>query len=307
MRGLGIVAAAALGIALWLAPLPVPATDTRAGDTRAGDTRAKEPPRGLASLQAFVPEPGPDVFGTSVPFAAEKRASAVRLAALGFGARAGLARRAWEIAAMLDRHGAKLSAIYRFGDLVLRRDGFTVLPPVLAETRRAFRLDTRAGDTRAGDTRVGEPAGTRAASARRVLRILEPARLVSAMPDWRDWLMRSWSPAEPPASVLFPRDAREDARWRRLLAEGWAEGTALADDIFAADLDRLNRTFEGVVLWHRLNRAGMLTAPGVEIERAGVSGHESLMRIGAASARIARPARFELDAGRWAPPSGALR
>ena len=175
---------------------------------------------------------------------------------------------------------------------MLRRDGFTVLPPVLAETRRAFRL---------------EPAGTRAASARRVLRIVEPARLVSATPDWRDWLARSWLPAEPPASVLFPRDAREDARWRRLLAEGWAEGVALADDIFAADLDRLNRTFEGVVLWHRLKRAGMLTAPGVEIERAGVSGHERLMRIGASSARIDRPARFELDAHRWAPPTGALQ
>ena len=173
MRGPGILASAALGIALWLAPLSVPAT---------------EPPPGLASLQAFAPEPGPDVA-----FAAEKRASAVRLAALGFGARAGLARRAWEIAAMLDRHGAKLSAIYRFGDLVLRRDGFTVLPPVLAETRRAFRL---------------EPTGNRAASARRVLRILEPARLVSAAPDWRDWLERSWLPAEPPASVLFPRDNR---------------------------------------------------------------------------------------------------
>ena len=277
MRGLGIAAASALAIALWLAPLPVPATGMRAG----------EPPPGLATLQVFAPEPGPDV-----PFAVEKRASAVRLAALGFGARAGLARRAWEIAAMLDRHGAKLSAIYRFGDLVLRREDFAVLPPVLAETRRAFRL---------------EPAGTRAASARRVLRILEPARLVSAAPDWRDWLERSWSPAEPPASVLFPRDAREDARWRHLLAEGWAEGTALADDIFAADLDRLNRTFEGVVLWHRLHRAGMLTAPGVETERAGVSGHESLMRIGAASARIARPARFELDAGRWAPPAEDAR
>ena len=267
MRVLRVLAVAGLGIAL--APLPVPAT---------------EPPPGLAALQAFAPEPGPDV-----PFAAEKRASAVRLAALGFGARAGLARRTWEIAAMLDRHGQKLSAIYRFADLVLRADGFTVLPPVLAETRRAFRL---------------EPAGTRAASARRVLRIVEPARLVSAAPDWRDWLERSWLPAEPPASVLFPRDAREDARWRRLLAEGWAEGAALADDIFAADLDRLNRTFEGVVLWHRLSRAGMLTAPGIEVERAGLSGHERLMRIGAASARISRPARFELDAGRWAPPAG---
>ena len=252
-----------------LAPLPVPAT---------------EPPPGLAALQAFAPEPGPDV-----PFAAEKRASAVRLAALGFGARAGLARRTWEIGAMLDRHGPRLSAIYRFGDLVLRENGFTVLPPVVAETRRAFRL---------------EPAGTRGASALRVLRILEPARLVSAAPDWRDWLERSWLPAEPPASVLFPRDDREHARWRRLLAEGWARGVALADDIFAADLDRLNRTLEGVVLWHRLSRGGMLTAPGIEVEWAGVSGHERLMRIGAASAKIARPARFELDAGRWAPPVG---
>ena len=266
MRGLRVLAVAALGIAL--APIPVPAT---------------EPPPGLAALQAFSPEPGPDVT-----FAVEKRASAVRLAALGFGARAGLARRTWEIGAMLDRHGPRLSAIYRFGDLVLREDGFTVLPPVLAETRRSFRL---------------ERAGTRAASARRVLRILEPARLVSAAPDWRDWLERSWLPAEPPAAVLFPRDSR-DARWRSLLAEGWAKGVALADDIFAADLDRLNRTFEGVVLWHRLSRAGMLTAPGIEVERAGVSGHETLMRIGAASAKIARSARFQLDAGRWAPPGG---
>ena len=244
---------------------------------------AAEPPPSLTSLQKFVPAAGPEI-----PFAAEKRASAVRLAALGYGSRAGLARRAWEIAVTLDRHAAKLGAVYRFGDLVLREDGFTVLPPVLAETRRAFRL---------------EPAGTRAASAGRVLRIVEPARLVSAAPDWRDWLRRSWAAAEPPASVLFPRDRDEDARWRRLLAEGWAEGVALADDIFAGDLDRLNRTFEGVILWHRLHGTARVTAPGIEIERVGVSGHESLMRIGTATARIARPARFELDAGRWAPPA----
>ncbi len=244
---------------------------------------AAEPPPDLASLQEFVPEAGP-----GIPFAAEKRASAVRLAALGFGARAGLARRAWEIAAMLDRHAATLRAVYRFGDFVLREGGFTVLPPILAETRRAFRL---------------ERSGAHAASADRVLRIVEPARLVSAAPDWRDWLRRSWAAAEPPAAVLFPRDRDEDARWRRLLAEGWARGRALADDIFAADLDRLNRTFEGVILWHRLHRTARVTAPGIDIERAGVSGHESLMRIGTATARIAQPARFELDAGRWAPPA----
>ena len=276
-------------LAAALVAAPVPAVRATAV--------AAEPPPGLAAVQAFVPEAGPDIPGTSASFAAGKRASAVRLAALGFGARAGLARRAWEIGVLLDRHEARLGAIYRFGDLVLREDGFTVLPPVLAETRRAFRLDAGAGDL----------AGTAAASAERVLRIVQPARLVSAAPGWRDWLGRSWLPAEPPASVLFPRDAEEEARWRGLLAEGWAKGRALADDIFAADLDRLNRAFTGVVLWHRLHRTGRVTAPDVEIDRAGVSGHERLVRIGAASARIARAARFELDAGRWAPPAGGAR
>ena len=246
-----------------------------------------EPPPDLRSLQQFVPE-----AGSGIPFAAEKRAAAVRLAALGFGARAGLARRAWEIAAMLDRHAARMSAVYRFGDLMLNEGGFgtgvfPVLPPVVAETRQAFRLGR---------------AGTRAASAERVLRIVEPAKLVSAPPDWRGWLYRSWPPAEPPASVLFPRDDEEDDRWRRLLAEGWARGRALADDIFAADLDRLNRTFEGVILWHRLHRAARVSAPDIEIVRAGVAGHERLVRIGSASARIARAALFELDTGKWAPP-----
>ena len=245
---------------------------------------AAEPPPDLAALQSLEPKAGPEV-----PFAEEKRADAVRLAALGFGSRAGLARRTWEIAALLERHAGRLSAIYRFGDLMLSEAGFSVLPPVVAETRDAFRL---------------ERAGTRAASAERVLRIVAPARLLSAAPHWRDWLGRSWPDAAPPASVLFPRDAGERTRWRTLLGEGFAQGAALADDIFSADLDRLNLSFEGVILWHRLHRAAMVTAPGIETARTGVSGHERLMRVRAASARLARPARFELDAALWAPPAG---
>ena len=245
---------------------------------------AAEPPPDLTAIQAMAPEAGPEV-----PFGEEKRAGAVRLAALGFGSRAGLARRTWEIAALLERHAVRLSAIYRFGDLMLSEAGFSVLPPVVAETRDAFRL---------------ERVGTRAASAERVLRIVARARLLSAAPHWRDWLGRSWPDTAPPASVLFPRDAGERTRWRTLLAEGFAQGAALADDIFSADLDRLNLSFEGVILWHRLHRAAMVTAPGIETARTGVSGHERLMRLAAASARLARPARFELDAARWAPPFG---
>ena len=139
--------------------------------------RAADPPPDLQALYEFGPAPG-----AAIPFAEEKRHSAMRLAALGFGARAGLARRSWEIGVMLERLSAPLSAIYRFGDLMLTGQGFTVLPPVLAETRQAFRLG------------LGQD---RAASARRVLRIVEPERIVSAAPHWRDYLVRSWRTARP--------------------------------------------------------------------------------------------------------------
>ena len=78
---------AAAFIAAPLAALSVPAA------------HAADAPPDLAALQAMEPASGPEM-----PFAAEKRAEAVRLAALGFGSRAGLARRGWEIGAMLDRH-----------------------------------------------------------------------------------------------------------------------------------------------------------------------------------------------------------
>ena len=102
--------------------------------------RAADPPPDLKALYEFGPAPG-----AAIPFAEEKRHSAMRLTALGFGARAALARRSWEIGVMLERLSAPLSAIYRFGDLMLTEQGFTVLPPVLAETRQAFRLGLRTG------------------------------------------------------------------------------------------------------------------------------------------------------------------
>ena len=243
-----------------------------------------EPPPDLeALLKAEPPDEAPDDDGG---LSTEMRNSAMRAAVLAFGSRAGLARRGWEIAAMLERHGGRLSAVYRFRELVLRRDGFTVMPPVLAETDRAFRL----GRDRA-----------KAATAQRMLRIVEPERMVSAAPHWRDYLVREWPRADLPAAILFPRSDAEAARWRRWLREGWKHGTALADDIFAADLDRLNRVFEGLVQWRRANLAGMVSAPSLETERVAVSGHGRLVRIDEIVARLGPLARFELRPGEWKP------
>ena len=243
----------------------------------------RPPPSLEALLEAEPPEAEVADDGG---FAGEARRPAMRAAGLAFGAQAGLARRGWEIAAMQERHERELSAIYRFRGLMLHRDGFTVMPPVLAGTGRAFRLGR---------------AGARAASARRVVRIVEPERIVSAVPHWRDYLVREWPEATAPARILFPRDDAEAALWRRWLREGWEHGTALADDIFAADLERLNRVFEGLVQWRRARLAGMVSAPSLETEHIAVSGHGRLVRIGETRAALGPPARFELRPGEWKP------
>ena len=238
-----------------------------------------EPPA-LAQLY----EAGPGSGAATVSFAEEKRGEAMRLAAVAFGAQAGLARRSWEIAGMLQGFERQLSRIYRFDRLVLRRSGFQVLPPVLGETRQAFRL---------ARTR------TRAASAERVLRIVEAERIVSAVPHWRDFVVRRWRLAEPPAAVLFPRDVDEKRRWRGWLRQGWLLGEGQAEDVFASDLDRLNRTFEGIVAWHRLREAAMVSAPVVLAERTGVSGGGRLMRIGEMVVHIADWAALNPRSEEW--------
>lgn len=239
------------------------------------------PPELESLLKAEVPDEALDDDGG---LSTEMRSSAIRAAALAFGSRAGLARRGWEIAAMLERHGGRLSAVYRFRDLVLHRDGFTVMPPVLAETDRAFRLGRD---------------GARAASARQVMRIVEPERIVSAVPHWRDYLVREWPKAEPPAAILHPRGEADRRQWRGWLRQGWSQGTALADDIFAADLERLNRTFTGLVLWHRASLAGMVSAPSVETAHTAASGHGRLVRIEETRAALGPAARFELRPRQW--------
>ena len=245
------------------------------------------PPILDALLKAEMPEAGSaddGAPGSSPSFAGEARLSAMRAAALAFGSRAGLARRGWEIAGMLERHGRVLSSVYRFRDLMLKKDGFTVMPPVLAETERVFRLGRD---------------GARAASARRVIRIVEPERIVSAVPHWRDYLVREWPKAEVPAAVLHPRGEAEARRWRSWLRQGWAKGTALADDIFAADLERLNRTFTGLVLWHRASLAGMVSAPSLETTHTAANGHGRLVRIDETRAALGPAARFELRPQQW--------
>lgn len=238
----------------------------------------------LPSLQALKETRPAEEAGGEEERAAKRRGAAQRLAALAWASQAGLAYRGREIAALLEQRAKELSAVFDFRALMLDRGGFLVLPPVLAETRDAIRI-----------------TDGMAASARRVLRISAGERIVGAPPTWRDWLEREWEPARRPSPVLFPRDDAERERWERWLEEGWRRGVQLANDIYESDLERLEAAFVGVVRWHRLHQAAMVSAPETQSEHTAVSGHERLMRIGETVVRLDERARFNLAPREWKP------
>ncbi len=238
----------------------------------------------LPDLQALKETAPAGEAGGAAARAAERRGEAQRLAALAWASQAGLAHRGREIAALLEEQAERLSAVFDFGALLVARGGFLVMPPVLAETRDAVRIED-----------------DMAAGARQVLRIAAGERIVGAAPTWRAWLERDWEPARRPSPVLFPRGAAERARWDGWLEEGWARGVRLADDIHASDLERLVAVFRGVVRWHRLRAARMVTPLETRFEETAVSGHESLMRIGERVVRLDGRARFNLAPREWRP------
>ena len=217
-------------------------------------------------------------------FGDERRRAAMRDAAVSFGMQSGLVRRYFELGRILERYTRQLDRVYRFDRLLIANEGFTVAPPVVVETRQAFRL--------------GEE-GRRAASARRVLRIAEPARVVSGPPGWRRYFERAWERPRPPSAVLFPRDEEEEALWRGWVREGWVEGATLAEDAFLADLDRLNRDFEGIVTWRILEAQHMAAAPEIQVEEKPVVGGGAEMRVDERTIAITVDGRLNPLHGDW--------
>lgn len=250
---------------------------------------------GLCVASAWAEEVAPQDLGAlleakpgselSLEFGEEKRRDAMRAAALSYGAQGGLAHRSWEIERdVIAKHAENLDRLYGFRRLTETRHGFTVVPPVVGETQKAVRLGRN---------------GRRAASAARVVRIMEPERLATAPPHWRDFLVRRWRQPEPPVSLLFPRDKAEKADWARWIGEGWQEGVKQADAIFAADLDRLNAVLEGIARWGTLHDARMVGAPVVQVSEAATAGDGQVMRVQEKRVRLGRPAELEVRARKW--------
>jgi len=274
----------------------IPALALCTGLVVLGGCGPTEPPKLKVAMPEIVgPQSEPPALNRLQELAAEIDDSniapvlmeALRDAALQLGAQGGLARRAFEINEMLKKHELALDKIYQFDRIAITApNGSVVMPPVVTETRDDYKVS---------------PDGQLASSTDTVFRINRPGRIVTAAPNWRDYLVRTWKTPELPPAELLPKTAEEREIWRRSTAEGWKQGLAQGESIFNEDLARLERDMAGMVRYRSLVAQGILTEIYFAAADRGVTGGGDELKVGDKVVRITMPARLNDGTDNWTP------
>jgi defect-in-organelle-trafficking protein DotC len=213
------------------------------------------------------------------------REDALKEAAMSYGARGGLSWRTFQIQRRLAENEGNITSIFNFGHLLIAApSGLLIEPPVVTEAQKAVLVSG---------------GGQSAAVADRVYRINRNARIVTAPRNWRAYLERDWGKVDAPPQILQPKNDSELQQWRKWLSVGWEEGLRQADDVFQADLDRLNTDYLGMIRYRELLAQGMITPPYASQEDRGVTGGGGEMRIGDRALTITGPSQLNPKAQRW--------
>lgn len=212
------------------------------------------------------------------------RLDAMKASALSYGTQAGLARRTYEIRQTIEARASQLNRIYDFCGLMLER---SVIPPVLAESR--------------GTVQVTGPDLLRVSDA--TYQIVAQARFSTACPSWRDYLITGVTFQMPDNDVtLAPRDADEQRFWQAQVSQGWTAGVQQADQVFQAELARLDRDYKGMVLYRHLLTQRMVSLPFVAESNLGVTGDGNRLTINDRVLRITAMPQLETRTDQWRAP-----
>jgi defect in organelle trafficking protein DotC len=202
--------------------------------------------------------------------------------ALSLGATGALAWRSEQIDMSLTKNTGELNQIFDFNQLLLQDN---ILPPVLVESDNSLNL--------------ADSDSIRLAA--KTFKIISPARFVTAAPSWRAYLWMSYPKPPVPDRTLLPKNQAEAEVWNRFIREGWQNGIQQANAIFSANLNRLRRDYNGMVLYRKMLAQGMVSAPFVAKADLGVTGDRNEIRIDDRILRITAHSQLQTDSSKWQP------
>jgi hypothetical protein len=176
-----------------------------------------------------------------------------------------------------ERYAPALDTAFDFSPLFMTEGEALIQPPVLTRSGASLRVEKP-------DT---------ATSAETAYELLEPARFVSVVPHWREFLMVGGFPEpEKPNPAVLPKNEKERAIWRSAVREAWAQGLAEADQLFADNVARMTRQYRGIMLYHLLTAQRLLSNVGSASASIPMNASDSKLYIGQQVYRITAPSRF---------------
>lgn len=225
------------------------------------------------------------------------RPAAIREAAQTVTLQTAIAHRYKQLGAATEQHSAILDAAFDFSPLLMTHGDALIMPPLLTRAGASMRVEDTATVTTAETT----------------YELLAPARYVSTIPNWREFLMVDAFPApEKPNPAVMPKNDKERAIWRAAVREAWEQGVAEADQLYADNVARMAREYRGVMLYHLLTAQHLLSRVNTASADLGMktSDQGNKLNIGQKVYRITAPSAFTIpDASlNYAlPPKGAKR
>lgn len=208
------------------------------------------------------------------------RSRSLRDTAMSLGAQGSLAWSSTEINGWLEKEKKYLDSIFNFSALMLEHG---VMPPVL-----------EVGDD---SLNLADPNTIRVAD--RTYKIVQQAQFMTTPPNWREYLWLNYSKPELPDKTLLPRSTAEQKIWREGIRAGWDKGVEQGYAIFQQSLARLKRDYNGMLLYRKLLKEHMISAPYVARTELGVTGDGNDMRINDQVLRIVEHPQLQTNSKGW--------
>ena len=178
-----------------------------------------------------------------------------------------------------EHYSAIMDTAFNFAPLMLTQGEALIMPPQIARAGASMRIEDDATAT----------------AAKTTYELLEPARYVAVVPNWREFLMADDFPSpEEPNPALLPKNTEERAIWRAAVREAWAQGLAEADQLYTDNVSRMARSYRGVMLYHLLTAQHLLSRVNTASSDLGTrrSDNGNKLNIGQKVYRITAPSAF---------------
>ena len=207
------------------------------------------------------------------------RPKAIREAARLITFQTAMSWRYGQLVAETERYSAVMDTAFNFAPLMLTQGEALIMPPLLTRAGASMRIEDNATAT----------------AAKTTYELLEPARYIAVVPNWREFLMADDFPEpEQPNPAVLPKNAEERAIWRTAVREAWEQGLVEADQLYADNVSRMARSYRGVMLYHLLTAQPLMSRVNTASADLGTrrSDNGNKLNIGQKVYRITAPSAF---------------